>query len=278
MTGDERLVYGDGMKTAGPIATAALLLFACNETITGPAPGPGTTDAAADEDAAMRADTGTSAIDAGFIDAGGADTGLPRLDADLPRLDAGLPRRDGGGPRIDAGGPVRDGSFPGRDSAIPQLDGSIPPIPDGSLPSWDVAWPQWDGSLPSFDAGAVQTTVSFVATSTPVVELNLMPPVASDPLHFEAVLQYDNTGTSTETMNVTTALVGGILPPWNHTFAVEPDHFAPPGTSTKQVRKVLGSGAALTNPANLCDRRAAVILTMSNGRRVYKTVTVTCVQ
>ena len=276
MTRDERLVYGDGMKIAGPIATAALLLFACNETVTGPTPGPGTTDAAADEDAAMRADIGTSAIDAGFVDSGGADTGLPRLDAGVPRLDAGLPRLDGGGPRVDAGGPRLDGSIPGRDSAIPPLDGSIPRL-DGAWPGWDGTLPQWDGSLPRFDAGAVQTTVSFVATSTPVVELNLMPPVASDPQHFEGVLQYDNTGTSTETMSVTTALVGGILPPWNHTFAVEPDHFAPPGTSTKQVRKVLGSGAALTNPANLCDRRAAIILTMSNGRRVYKTVTVTCV-
>ena len=116
---------------------------------------------------------------------------------------------------------------------------------------------------------------------TGIANLNLMPPLAMDPIDFAIDLEYDNrTGMNAQVSILSADLflfsvAGGIV---RQTFNMQPIHNAPPGVTTKQHMKVPGSGmpASITTPSALCGGMGTVSLMMSNGAAVLGLVNVTC--
>jgi hypothetical protein len=181
-----------------------------------------------------------------FPDTGRPDNGIPDTGPpDTGRIDTGIP---------DVGWP--DFGFPdsGR-SDTGTLDSGTPD----------------SGAPPQF-----QTTVSFV-TGTLLVSMNLVPPVASDPLSFGAELQYDNVGPGSQTISVASASVQ-LLFFSTHTFAVGPAHVAAVGVTTRAVSKTPGSGSAISAPETYCDLPVIATLDLSNGQQISDFTVLNCIR
>lgn len=237
-----------------------------------PRDGANAMDAGSHDDARAPDDSGSN--DRGLTDRGMADSGS-RPDA-LDEFDGAL-AFDGAFPEVGVG---FDTSFPevgvGFDSSFPEIGGLF----DGSIPEIGGFF---DGSIPElggfFDIGGARQTNVVLDRASIQVWMNLQPVVQPDPLHFLAALQYDNTGSTPETVSVTRASItiisGGVL---NQQFMVQPDHVAPPGLSTKMVSKVIGSGSVnIPNAATYCMTNAVISLTLSTGQPLFGTATVNCV-
>ena len=240
------------------------------------------------DDAGERQDSGRIAVDAG---GGILDTGMEILDA-LPFADASeagvidsdaevadfgtTPGGDTGIPDFGVMPPRPDGGFPPLpDTGLPPLpDGSFPPLPDGSFP------PLGDGGFMLPDFGVRMVDVRAVM-GTAVAHLNLMPPIAMDPIDFAIDLEYDNRTPMNEQISIVNAdiflfsLTGGIL---QQSFSMQPVHNAPPGVTVKQHTKVAGSGmpASIPNPSGLCGGMGTVNIMMSNGVMVLGLVNIMC--
>lgn len=201
------------------------------------------------EDAWSPPDAGGGVEDArGFPDASGFPDAFVPPDAGI--ADAGRP---------DSGGP-RDGGFPDLGFPFPPQDAGRPDTGNS------------DSGVPP----AFQTTVSIVTGSQ--ITLNLVPPVAPDPLSYTAELGYDNIGPGSQNISIVNVNVNAIIVPVQD-FVAGPAHNAPVGFSSQVVSKAAGTGTPLSSPSVLCQIPIAqVTIDFSNGQQLSDIAFVTCVQ
>jgi hypothetical protein len=176
---------------------------------------------------------------------------------------------------MDASGPPDSGRFDaGRPDTGPS-DSGFPdigfPFPPGDAGRPDTGSNSDSGTPPQF-----QTTVSMNPGTSQVV-LNLIPPVAADPLSFTAELFYDNVGPGSQNISIININVMALIFPVQD-FVAGPAHNAPVGSSSRVVNKVAGTGQPVSAPETYCGFPAIVLIDFSNGQSLQDFGSVTCLQ